>query len=89
MYRYIHNFIQTFQVLIAGAIKYNRVRKVRDFDGTVREVPDLLEVARTMIKAFRTGELGKIFLDIDLLNQRHKSHAEQKVDEAEVSVEGN
>lgn len=75
--------------MIAGAIKFNRVRKVRDFDGTVREVPDVLEVARTMIKAFRTGELGKMFLDIDLLHQRSKRHIEQNVEEAELSVEGN
>lgn len=57
-------------MLISGAIKYNRIRRTRDFDGKVREVPDLLEVSRTMIKAFRTGELGKILLDIDLLDER-------------------
>jgi hypothetical protein len=57
------------QVLLAGAIKYNRVRKTRDFDGRVRDVPDFLEVARTMIKAFRTGDLGRTLLDIDLLHR--------------------
>ncbi|XP_072929659.1 mitochondrial GTPase 1 [Epargyreus clarus] len=57
------------KVLIAGAVKFNRVRKTRDFDGTVREVPDLTEVARTLIKAFRTGELGRTLLDIDLLRR--------------------
>ncbi|KAM3959354.1 mitochondrial GTPase 1 [Aphomia sociella] len=60
------------KVLIAGAVKLNRVRKVRDFDGTVRDVPDLLEVSRTMIKAFRMGELGRILLDIDLLANRRE-----------------
>ncbi|KAJ0173456.1 hypothetical protein K1T71_010605 [Dendrolimus kikuchii] len=59
------------KVLLAGAVKFNRIRRTRDFDGTVRDVPDLLEVSRTMIKAFRTGELGKLLLDIDLLNDRH------------------
>ncbi|CAH2044785.1 unnamed protein product, partial [Iphiclides podalirius] len=73
------------KVLIAGAIKFNRVRTVRDFDGTVRDVPDLLEVAKTMIKAFRTGELGKILLDIDLLTQRFKGQIQQEL-EAETSV---
>ncbi|XP_059048279.1 mitochondrial GTPase 1 [Achroia grisella] len=60
------------KVLLAGAIKFNRLRKVRDFDGRVRDVPDLLEVARTFIKAFRTGELGNILLDIDLLFNKDK-----------------
>ncbi|XP_041969764.1 mitochondrial GTPase 1 [Aricia agestis] len=57
------------RVLIAGAIKLNRIRKTRDFDGTVREVPDILEVARAMVRAFRTGELGRTLLDIDLLKR--------------------
>ncbi|XP_045453055.1 mitochondrial GTPase 1 [Melitaea cinxia] len=55
------------KVLITGSIKFNRVRRIRDYDGQTREVPDVIEVARTMIRAFRTGELGKILLDIDLL----------------------
>ncbi|XP_013194261.1 mitochondrial GTPase 1 [Amyelois transitella] len=58
------------KVLIAGAVKFNRIRKTRDYDNSVRVVPDLIEVARTMIKAFRTGELGRTLLDIDLLNDR-------------------
>ncbi|XP_050354017.1 mitochondrial GTPase 1 [Nymphalis io] len=57
------------KVLITGSIKLNRVRRTRDFDGRIREVPDVVEVARTMIRAFRTGELGKILLDIDLLKR--------------------
>lgn len=61
------------KVLIAGAIKFNRIRRTRDYDNTMRDVPDLLEVARTMIKAFRTGELGKLLLDEDLLNDRYKT----------------
>ncbi|CAG5004323.1 unnamed protein product [Parnassius apollo] len=67
------------KVLIAGAVKFNRVRRVRDFDGSMREVPDLLEVARTMIKAFRTGELGKMLLDIDLLKCRSKDQIQQEL----------
>ncbi|XP_028160841.1 mitochondrial GTPase 1 [Ostrinia furnacalis] len=62
------------QVLFSGARKMNRVRRVRDFDGSTRDVPDLTEVARTMIKAFRTGELGRVLLDVDLL-KNHPSHA--------------
>ncbi|XP_047537060.1 mitochondrial GTPase 1 [Vanessa atalanta] len=57
------------KVLVTGSIKLNRVRRTRDFDGRIREVPDVVEVARTMIRAFRTGELGKILLDIDLLKR--------------------
>ncbi|KAL0868877.1 hypothetical protein ABMA27_007217 [Loxostege sticticalis] len=57
------------QVLLAGAIKLNRIRRVRDFDGRVRDVPDLTEVARTMVKAFRVGDLGRVLLDIDLLRE--------------------
>ncbi|XP_075982612.1 mitochondrial GTPase 1 [Anticarsia gemmatalis] len=60
------------RVLIAGAIKFNRIRKVRNYDNTIRDVPDLLEVARTMIKAFRTGELGKMMLDVELLEDKHR-----------------
>ncbi|PZC71843.1 mitochondrial GTPase 1 [Helicoverpa armigera] len=59
------------RVLIGGAIKYNRIRRTRDFDGRVRDVPDLTEVSRLMIKAFRTGELGKILLDIDVLGEKN------------------
>ncbi|XP_046971321.1 mitochondrial GTPase 1 [Vanessa cardui] len=60
------------KVLVTGSIKLNRVRRTRDFDGRIREVPDVVEVARTMIRAFRTGELGKILLDIDLLKRDDK-----------------
>ncbi|CAH2094846.1 unnamed protein product [Euphydryas editha] len=60
------------KVLITGSIKFNRVRRIRDFDGQTREVPDIIEVARTMIKAFRTGELGKILLDINLLKRNRE-----------------
>lgn len=59
-------------MLISGAVKYNRVRRTRDFDGTMRDVPDFIEVARTMIKAFRTGELGRTLLDIDLLQYKDR-----------------
>ncbi|CAG9565721.1 unnamed protein product [Danaus chrysippus] len=58
------------RVLISGAVKFNRVRTTRDFDGRTRTVPDVLEVARVMIKAFRTGELGKTLLDVDMLRHR-------------------
>lgn len=64
------------KVLLSGAIKYNRIRKVRDFDGKVRDVPDLLETSRHIIKAFRTGELGKVILDIDLLENRPSNEQE-------------
>lgn len=65
-------------MLISGAIKYNRIRRVRDFDGTIRDVPDLLESARAIIKAFRTGELGRIFLDIDVLKFKHKHEVQEE-----------
>ncbi|KOB67268.1 Mitochondrial GTPase 1 [Operophtera brumata] len=32
--------------------------------------PYLVETAKTMVKAFRKGELGKLMLDVDLLNER-------------------
>lgn len=63
------------KVLIMGAAKFNRVRKVRDFDGSIRHVPDSLEVAKTMIKAFRTGELGKTLLDVDHLRFNEKKQS--------------
>ncbi|XP_068619249.1 mitochondrial GTPase 1 [Battus philenor] len=69
------------KVLITGAIKFNRIRKVRDFDGRTRDVPDILETARMMIKAFRTGELGRIFLDIDLLRRNQKLKIQEELEE--------
>ncbi|KPI92096.1 Mitochondrial GTPase 1 [Papilio xuthus] len=69
------------KVLVSGAVKYNRIRRVRDFDGRTREVPDLLESARTMIKAFRTGELGRMFLDIDVLKLRRKTEIQEEMEE--------
>ncbi|CAH2244839.1 mitochondrial GTPase 1 [Pararge aegeria] len=66
------------KVLISGALKFNRIRRTRDFDGRVRDVPDVTEVARTMIRAFRTGEIGKTLLDIDLL-KRVREKAEQNL----------
>ena len=68
---FFKSYLSKFQVLIAGAIKFNRIRKTRDFDNRLRDVPDLTEVARTMIKAFRTGELGKILLDVELLEEKY------------------
>lgn len=66
------------QVLISGAVKFNRVRTTRDFDGRTRTVPDVLEVARVMIKAFRTGELGKTLLDVDMLSHRETKREDEK-----------
>ena len=48
------------------------MRRTRDYDNQMREVPDITEVAKLMIKAFRTGELGKTLLDIELLKSRNK-----------------
>ncbi|CAG4956983.1 unnamed protein product [Colias eurytheme] len=59
------------KVLISGSAKFNRIRVVRDFDGSTRMVPDIIEAARLMIRAFRTGELGKTLLDIDLLRDKN------------------
>ncbi|KAJ2938533.1 hypothetical protein O0L34_g13030 [Tuta absoluta] len=56
------------KVLISGAIKLNLIRRTRDYDNTMRDVPDLVEAARSMIKAFRVGTLGRTLLDIDGLN---------------------
>ncbi|XP_023950269.2 mitochondrial GTPase 1 [Bicyclus anynana] len=66
------------KVLISGALKFNRVRRTRDFDGQLRDVPDITDVARTMIRAFRTGELGRTLLDIDLL-KRDRDKAEHSL----------
>lgn len=62
-----------FQVLISGAIKFNRIRRTRDYDNSMRDVPDLIETARMMIRAFRTGDLGKTFLDIDLIDSKKRA----------------
>lgn len=67
-----------FQVLITGAIKFNRIRRTRNYDNSMRDVPDLIETARMMIRAFRTGELGKTLLDIDLLNLENLARREKE-----------
>lgn len=67
-----------FQVLITGATKFNRIRRTRDYDNSMRDVPDLIETARMMIKAFRTGDLGKTFLDIDFLNYENVTRREKE-----------
>lgn len=74
---YTFSAIFLFQVLISGAIKFNRIRRTRDYDNSMRDVPDLIETARMMIRAFRTGELGKTFLDIDLLNKENRVRQEK------------
>ncbi|VVD04377.1 unnamed protein product [Leptidea sinapis] len=57
------------KVLLAGCVKYNLIRRIRDFDARMKEVPNITEAAKHLVRAFRTGELGKFLLDVDLLKK--------------------
>lgn len=53
------------EVLSTIAVKNQRLLKFRDTSGSYVQRPDLEMAAKIMIKKFRTGELGKILLDLD------------------------
>ncbi|XP_058829248.1 mitochondrial GTPase 1 [Topomyia yanbarensis] len=53
------------EVLVAGAQHLNRFIRIRNYDGTMVERPDVTLSARHMIKAFRTGVFGKMLIDSD------------------------
>lgn len=54
-------------VLSQIAMKQKKFLKIRDSLGDYLHRPDLDWAAKTMLKKFRNGELGKIMLDLDLL----------------------
>lgn len=55
------------EVLTTIAVKNERFLKFRETTGSYVQRPDLEMAAKIMIKKFRTGELGKIMLDLDLM----------------------
>lgn len=57
------------EVLIAGANKLNKIKKMKRIDGTMVVVPDVLYAAQYMIKYFRTGYFGPVNLDKDNFRQ--------------------
>lgn len=50
-------------VLTQGATHMQRFKKLKQFDGSVVQKPDMEYAAITFIKAFRQGEFGKTLLD--------------------------
>lgn len=56
------------EVLLAGSKKLNKTIRLKNFDGGLVKRPDFDSVATYMIKAFRTGELGKFNLDHDCIS---------------------
>lgn len=60
------------EVLIAGSRKLESYQKVRLPDGTVKHRLNTTVAAQFMVKHFRTGVLGRIFLDEEILWIRRK-----------------
>lgn len=53
------------EVLLEYSKLLNKTKKMKDFNGNIVVRPDLLSAAQNFIKLYRTGELGKILLDLD------------------------
>lgn len=60
------------EVLFALSKKLSKTKKMKDFNGNMVVRPDLNAAAQNFIRFFRTGELGRILLDIDLLNNSNR-----------------
>lgn len=56
------------EVLVKGATKYGKTIKYKNYDNTIVLKPDLTAAAKHMLQLFRTGELGKVCLDVDLID---------------------
>ncbi|XP_044021104.1 mitochondrial GTPase 1 [Aphidius gifuensis] len=54
-------------VLAMVALKMGRVKKIKNYDGQYIQRPDFVYAAEHFIRIFRTGELGRICLDEDIL----------------------
>lgn len=61
------------EVLNVGAVKLDKYKILRQPHGGKKLMPDVLEAARVMIKAFRKGDLGRLFLDRDRIAESVKS----------------
>lgn len=61
------------EVLLAVSKKLNKTKTMKDFNGNMVVRPDLNAAAQNFIRLYRTGELGKILLDIDQLRNFIKS----------------
>ncbi|KAG8227679.1 hypothetical protein J437_LFUL006990 [Ladona fulva] len=61
-------------VLVKGAIKIGKFLKVKNYDGTYIQRPNTTAAAQYFIKEFREGNLGKIFLDLDLIDPLPRKH---------------
>lgn len=55
------------EVLIQIAVKFKKVKKLKDFDGQHIMKPDLYFAAEYLLKVFRSGELGLYCLDQDII----------------------
>ncbi|GFU03805.1 mitochondrial GTPase 1 [Nephila pilipes] len=56
-------------VLFHIAKTQSLVKRIRNAEGSVVPVPDILSSASHFIRAFREGKFGKLLLDIDCLNE--------------------
>ncbi|GFV00323.1 mitochondrial GTPase 1 [Trichonephila clavipes] len=55
-------------VLIHIAKNQSLVKRIRNAEGSVVPVPDILSSANLFIRAFREGKFGRLLLDIDCIN---------------------
>ncbi|XP_035791798.1 mitochondrial GTPase 1-like [Anopheles albimanus] len=53
------------EALVGGAVHHGKTIRMKQLDGTVVIRPDVVATAKLMLKAFRTGALGRIMLDED------------------------
>ncbi|ETN63266.1 mitochondrial GTPase 1 [Anopheles darlingi] len=58
------------EALVGGAVHHGKTIRMKQLDGTVAIRPDVVAAAKLMLKAFRTGALGRIMLDEDKINVR-------------------
>uniref|UniRef100_A0A2M4BVS2 Mitochondrial GTPase 1 n=1 Tax=Anopheles marajoara TaxID=58244 RepID=A0A2M4BVS2_9DIPT len=53
------------EALVGGAVHHGKTIRTKQLDGTVAIRPDVLAAAKLLLRAFRTGALGRIMLDED------------------------
>lgn len=56
-------------VLAMVALKMGKIKKIKNYDGQLIDKPDFNYAAEHFLRIFRTGELGKICLDEDILDE--------------------
>ncbi|XP_012266731.2 mitochondrial GTPase 1 [Athalia rosae] len=61
------------EVLTLSAVKLQKTKKIRQHDNQIVICPDIQAAAQNFLKIFRSGELGPVCLDADILQNRTNS----------------